>query len=78
MVTISVSSLYLHPAYLVGWEDLSKHLGDADLLGDGSGSLLVVSGEQNDVEAALLEGVDCQCCLRLDSISHGQHPYQLT
>ncbi|MPC25034.1 hypothetical protein E2C01_018131 [Portunus trituberculatus] len=65
-------------AYLVRRKDLSKHLGDAHLLGDGCGSLLVVTGEQDDIEATLFEGIDCQGCLRFYGVSNSHHAYQLS
>ena len=58
-------------------KDLGKHLGDTDLLGNGSSSLLVDASE-DDVEAALIEGIDCHGCLRFYGISNSHLPYQLS
>ena len=61
----------------MGGQDLREYPHDAHLPGDGPGSLLVVAGEQNHVQALLFEGKDGEGSVLFDRVGHGHHAHQL-
>ena len=74
-VDFLLESLFVEGVDLIAAHALVDVIGDAEILGDGKGSVLVVAGDHDGTDSGLLESTDGRLGFRPFGIDHADHAF---